>query len=133
MGNRKSRKLRNVTGSAFVAVAAVTLSSVSCGESGENREEPVLADQPTEHEQSVQRRVSEVVAEILGAKVKPVLPGDRFVEDLGADSLDAVEIVMALEEEFDLAIPDAEAVKMVRVGDATSFIERKLADTRRER
>lgn len=69
----------------------------------------------------VDQRVRALVAEQLGLKIEPK-PTDRFVEDLGADSLDCVELVMALEEEFNLEIPDEEAVKLKTLADAIAFI-----------
>lgn len=62
-----------------------------------------------------------ILIEQLGLQTEPK-PTDRFVEDLGADSLDCVELVMALEEEFNLSIPDEEAVKLKTLGDTIAFI-----------
>jgi acyl carrier protein len=69
----------------------------------------------------VDRRVRAILVEQLGLKAEPRLT-DRFVEDLGADSLDCVELVMALEEEFNLEIPDEEAVKLKTLADTIAFI-----------
>ncbi|MBI5184012.1 MAG: acyl carrier protein, partial [Nitrospinae bacterium] len=55
-----------------------------------------------------------------------VIPGASFIEDLGADSLDTVELVMAFEEEFDIEIPDEDAEKIVRVKDAVEYIEKQI-------
>lgn len=74
---------------------------------------------------SVQEKVRSIIAEQLGVKVEEVTPPAKFIEDLGADSLDTVELVMALEEEFGIEIPDEEAEKLVSVGDATKYIEEK--------
>jgi acyl carrier protein len=74
---------------------------------------------------SVQEKVRSIIAEQLGVKVEEVTPQAKFIEDLGADSLDTVELVMALEEEFGIEIPDEEAEKLVTVGDATKYIEEK--------
>ena len=74
---------------------------------------------------SVQDKVRSIIAEQLGVKVEEVTPQAKFIEDLGADSLDTVELVMALEEEFGIEIPDEEAEKLVSVGDATKYIEEK--------
>jgi len=68
-------------------------------------------------------RVKTIVVEQLGVEADQVTPQSKFVEDLGADSLDVVELVMALEEEFDLEIPDEDAEKIVTVGEAAKYIE----------
>ena len=70
-------------------------------------------------------KVRDVVVEQLGVKEGEVKSEARFVEDLGADSLDTVELVMALEEEFGIEIPDEEAEKLITVGDALRYIEEK--------
>lgn len=70
-------------------------------------------------------KVRNIIAEQLGVKPEEVTPEAKFIEDLGADSLDTVELVMALEEEFGMEIPDEEAEKLVTVGDATRYIEEK--------
>jgi acyl carrier protein len=72
---------------------------------------------------SVADRVIEIVAEQLGADKDKVSPDTSFVNDLGADSLDTVELVMELEEEFDINIPDDAAEKIQTVGQAIAFIE----------
>jgi len=61
----------------------------------------------------------------LGVKPEEVTPTASFVDDLGADSLDTVELIMALEEEFNVEIPDEDAEKMKTVGDAIKYIEEK--------
>ena len=71
---------------------------------------------------SVEERVKEIIVEQLGVDAGQVNEGAKFVDDLGADSLDTVELVMALEEEFSIEIPDEEAEKIVSVGDAISYI-----------
>ena len=71
----------------------------------------------------VEERVKEIIVEQLGVEEDEVLPAAKFIEDLGADSLDTVELVMALEEEFDLEIPDEDAEKIATVGDAISYIK----------
>jgi acyl carrier protein len=68
-------------------------------------------------------RVKAIVAEQLGVEPNEVTPQSKFVEDLGADSLDVVELVMALEDEFSLEIPDEEAEKISTVGEASKYIE----------
>ena len=67
--------------------------------------------------------VKEVVVEQLSVSADEVKEDSKFVEDLGADSLDVVELVMALEEKFDIEIPDDEAEKIVTVGDAVKYVE----------
>ncbi|MBQ0800053.1 MAG: acyl carrier protein [Porticoccaceae bacterium] len=73
-----------------------------------------------------QERVIKMVAEQLGVKVDEVKPDSSFIEDLGADSLDTVELIMALEEEFDTEIPDEDAEKLGSVKDAVDYIEKNL-------
>ena len=68
-------------------------------------------------------RVKAIVVEQLGVEAAQVTPQSKFVEDLGADSLDVVELVMALEEEFDIEIPDEDAEKIATVGEAVKYIE----------
>lgn len=68
-------------------------------------------------------KVKEIIVERLSVNEKDVSKEASFIDDLGADSLDTVELVMALEEEFGLEIPDEEAEKIVTVGDAVKYIE----------
>jgi len=68
-------------------------------------------------------KVKEIIVERLSVDGKDVTEDASFIDDLGADSLDTVELVMALEEEFGLEIPDEEAEKIVTVGDAVKYIE----------
>ena len=72
---------------------------------------------------SVQERVIDIVAEQLGVDKEKITAETSFVNDLGADSLDTVELVMELEEEFDITIPDDAAEKIQTVGQAVQFIE----------
>jgi acyl carrier protein len=67
--------------------------------------------------------VKEVVAEQLNVNADEVKEESKFVEDLGADSLDVVELIMELEEKFDIEIPDSEAENIATVGDAIKYIE----------
>ena len=71
---------------------------------------------------SVEQKVKEIICEQLGVSEEEVTPQASFIEDLGADSLDIVELVMALEEEFGLDIPDEDADKLKTVGDAMSYL-----------
>ena len=73
---------------------------------------------------SVSERVMDIVAEQLGVDKDKIKPETSFVNDLGADSLDTVELVMELEEEFDINIPDDAAEKIQTVGEAIEFIEK---------
>ena len=77
---------------------------------------------------AVEEKVKSIIAEQLGVKSEEVTPGTSFIDDLGADSLDTVELVMALEEEFGIEIPDEDAEKMTTVGDAVKYIEEKIGN-----
>ena len=72
---------------------------------------------------SVGERVKEIIVDQLGVDASEVTPEAKFIDDLGADSLDIVELVMALEEEYDIEISDEEAEKIQTVGDAIEFIK----------
>ena len=72
---------------------------------------------------SIESRVREIIVEQLGVNPEQVTPEATFVDDLGADSLDTVELVMALEEEFGLEIPDEDAEKINSVKDAIDYID----------
>ena len=74
---------------------------------------------------TVEERVKKIIAEQLGVEEDEVTPEASFVEDLGADSLDTVELVMALEEEFGIEIPDEDAEKILTVGKALDYIKVK--------
>jgi acyl carrier protein len=74
-------------------------------------------------EKTIEQRVKEIIVEQLGVNPDQVTPDAKFIEDLGADSLDTVELVMALEEEFGNEIPDEEAEKLQSVGDVVKYIE----------
>jgi len=76
---------------------------------------------------AVDEKVKSIIAEQLGVKQEEVTPTASFIDDLGADSLDTVELVMALEEEFGIEIPDEDAEKITTVGDAIKYIEEKTA------
>ena len=70
----------------------------------------------------IETRVKEIIVEQLGVDPAEVVPGASFINDLGADSLDTVELVMAFEEEFGIEIPDEEAEKIQSVGQAIEYI-----------
>lgn len=74
---------------------------------------------------AVQDKITEIIVEQLGVKPEEVVAEASFVDDLGADSLDTVELVMALEEEFGIEIPDEDAEKIQTVGDAIRYIDEK--------
>jgi acyl carrier protein len=76
-----------------------------------------MADKP------IDQRVKDIIVEQLGVKPDQVTPEAKLIEDLGADSLDAVELVMALEEEFGIEVPDEQAEKLQSVGDIIKYIE----------
>jgi len=70
----------------------------------------------------IEAKVKNIIAELLGVGEDEIKPESNFVEDLGADSLDIVELVMAMEEEFEVEIPDEEAENIKTVGDAIKYI-----------
>jgi acyl carrier protein len=70
-------------------------------------------------------KIKEIIAKQLGVNASEVTPEASFVDDLGADSLDTVELVMAFEEEFGIEIPDEDAEKILKVGDAVEYIKNK--------
>jgi acyl carrier protein len=74
---------------------------------------------------AVADKVKSIIAEQLGVKIEEVKPEASFIDDLGADSLDTVELIMALEEEFNVEIPDEDAEKMTKVSDAINYVEAK--------
>lgn len=73
----------------------------------------------------IEEKVKEIIAKQLGVNAGDVTPDASFVEDLGADSLDTVELVMAFEETFNIEIPDEDAEKIVKVKDAVEYIKNK--------
>ena len=75
---------------------------------------------------SVEERVKGIIIDQLAVDAAKVLPAASFIDDLGADSLDIVELVMTMEEEFDLDIPDEDAEKIKTVGDVTKYITSKV-------
>ncbi len=102
-------------------LGAATLTVIAGGENGpaETAMPPESGDTPV----SVEERVIEIVSEQMGVAKDQVTRETSFVNDLGADSLDTVELVMEFEEEFDITIPDEEAEKIQTVGQAITFIE----------
>ena len=73
-------------------------------------------------DKTIEARVKDIIVDQLGVSADQVTPEAKFVEDLGADSLDTVELVMAFEEEFDIEVPDEEAEKLQSVGDVITYI-----------
>ncbi|MDZ7271313.1 MAG: acyl carrier protein [candidate division KSB1 bacterium] len=76
----------------------------------------------------VKERVKEIIVDQLGVDANEVTDEASFIDDLGADSLDTVELIMAFEEEFDIEIPDDEAEKLTTVGKALEYLDKKLAE-----
>ena len=77
---------------------------------------------------ALEERVSKIVVEQLGVSRDEVVADASFIDDLGADSLDIVELVMAMEEEFDIEIPDEDAEKIQTIGAAIAYLKGKLGD-----
>ena len=75
---------------------------------------------------SVEEKVKDIIVEQLGVDMESVTPEASFIDDLGADSLDIVELVMTMEEEFDLEIPDEDAEKIKTVNDVVNYIKAKV-------
>jgi acyl carrier protein len=78
-------------------------------------------------DKSIEARVKDIIVDQLGVNADQVTTEAKFVEDLGADSLDTVELVMAFEEEFDIEVPDEEAEKLQAVGDVVTYITSQKA------
>jgi acyl carrier protein len=76
-------------------------------------------------EKSIEEKVKDIIVEQLGVNPEQVTPTASFIEDLGADSLDIVELVMAFEEEFSVEVPDEDAEKLQTVGDVNKYIEER--------
>ena len=76
-------------------------------------------------EKSIDLKVKDIIVEQLSVNAEQVTPEAKFIEDLGADSRDIVELVMAFEEEFGVEVPDSDAEKLLTVGDVVKYIEDK--------
>jgi acyl carrier protein len=77
---------------------------------------------------TVSEKVKKMIVDQLGVNEAEVIPEAKFIDDLGADSLDIVELIMALEDEYGIEIPDEDAEKMETVGDAIKYIEEHMTD-----
>ena len=77
--------------------------------------------------QDVESKVNEIIIDTLGVDESEVVADANFTNDLGADSLDTVELIMEFEKDFDLSIPDEDAESIATVGDAVKYIQEKLA------
>jgi len=77
---------------------------------------------------ALEEKVKQIIVDQLGVDANEVTPEASFIDDLGADSLDTVELVMAFEEEFDIEIPDEDAEKMTTVGMAVEYLKKKKSD-----
>jgi acyl carrier protein len=77
---------------------------------------------------TVAEKVKKMIVDQLGVSESEVIPEAKFIDDLGADSLDIVELIMALEDEYGIEIPDEDAEKIETVGDAIKYIEEHLAE-----
>jgi len=78
-------------------------------------------------EKSIEEKVKDIIVEQLSVNPEQVTPEAKFIEDLGADSLDVVELVMAFEEEFSVEVPDEDAEKLLTVSDVVKYIEDKIS------
>lgn len=76
---------------------------------------------------NIESKVKDIIVEQLGVSADQVKPEAKFIEDLGADSLDTVELVMAFEEEFGIEVPDEDAEKLQSVGDVVTYVEKANA------
>jgi acyl carrier protein len=98
---------------------------MSCQQLTTETEDRVVDEQ--RNSKKTEERVIEIVCENLGVAKEQVNRNTSFIEDVGADSLDIVELVMELEEEFEITIPDEQAEKIKTVGEAIDYIEKELA------
>ena len=78
--------------------------------------------------EDIQQKVNDLIVDQLGVDADSVTPDAHFIDDLGADSLDTVELVMAFEEEFDIEIPDEDAEKLETVNDAIDYLNKRLGE-----
>lgn len=78
--------------------------------------------------EDIQQKVVDLIVDQLGVDADSVTPDAHFIDDLGADSLDTVELVMAFEEEFDMEVPDEDAEKLETVSDVTDYLKQRLSE-----
>ncbi|MDE3000519.1 MAG: acyl carrier protein [Gemmatimonadota bacterium] len=78
--------------------------------------------------EDIQQKVVDLIVDQLGVDADSVTPEAHFIDDLGADSLDTVELVMAFEEEFDMEVPDEDAEKLETVSDVTNYLKQRLSE-----
>jgi acyl carrier protein len=88
--------------------------------------EEIRAQLPDPSGVSLDERISQIIIDQLGAKPGQIVPGASFIDDLGADSLAIVQFVMAIEEAFDIEIPDEDADALRTIGDAFAYLQRRL-------
>ena len=79
-------------------------------------------------DEDIQQKVVDLIVDQLGVDADSVTPQAHFIDDLGADSLDTVELVMAFEEEFDMEVPDEDAEKLETVSDVTDYLKQRLSE-----
>ncbi len=90
--------------------------------------EEVGAESSEQAESTLDERVAKIIVEQLRAKPGQIVPDASFIDDLGADSLAIVQLVMAIEEAFDIEIPDADADQLQTIGDAVAYLHQRLED-----
>jgi acyl carrier protein len=90
--------------------------------------EEIGAESPGAGELTLDERVARIIVEQLRAKPAQIVPDASFIDDLGADSLAIVQLVMAIEEAFDIEIPDADADQLQTIGDAVAYLHQRLED-----
>jgi acyl carrier protein len=90
--------------------------------------EPIGAQSPQPAELTLDERMAQIITRQLGAKPAQIVPDASFIDDLGADSLAIVQLVMAIEEAFDIEIPDADADQLQTIGDAVAYLHQRLED-----
>ncbi len=78
--------------------------------------------------EDIQQKIVDLIVDQLGVDADSVTPQAHFIDDLGADSLDTVELVMAFEEEFDMEVPDEDAEKLETVSDVTDYLKQRLSE-----
>lgn len=105
----------------FVAPASVGV----CSEIGDHSAKPIQAARGEHKVSSVEEKVTGIVSEQLGVSLEEITRTSSFIDDLKADSLDVVELVMSFEDEFGITIPDEDYEKIKTVGDAIEYIEKK--------